>query len=231
MNIEHHDFFIINDFNYTYKNHVIKMYPRFDENDGLSISGYFDFYIASFSQILEQDYLRHETDEKKIMSRLKRNFTIYYSSRCINGNLNPNAWYIVGINAIGESKVRANDFNQGLNKIKKLIDQVVADEDPVIPYLYWHMYLCSLMNEPRANVLSQESFYRLNLDYQNQDNPKGKKTFEQYLEKGIKNDWFIQVDNEKLQAEVTEKFYQLFWTEIIRLEKNLDLYYPDEIMI
>jgi hypothetical protein len=231
MNIEHHDFFVINDFNYTYKNHVIKMYPRFHDNDGLSISAYFDFYIASFAQILEQDYLRDETDEKKIQTRLKRNFATYYSSRCINGNLNPNQWYIVGINAIGESKVTANNFNQGLDKIKKQIDKVVGDSKPVIPYLYWHMYLCSLMNEHKANILSQESFYRLNLDYQNKDNPKGRKTFEQYLQKGIENGWFINVDNEKAQAQVTENFFQLFWKNIILLEKNLDIYYLDDTVL
>jgi hypothetical protein len=227
MKIENHDFFVINDFNYTYKNHVIKMYPNVEDKKGIAISSSFDFYIASFSQILEQDYLRHEEDNQKIQARLKRNFATYYSSRCINGNLNPDAWYIVGINALGASKITATDFDQGLLAIKKRISEIKTPKVSEIPHFYWHMYLCSLMGNPQANILNQESFYRLDLNIKNHENPKGKKTLTQYLQKGIEKGWFIDVDNEELEAGVTEEFYQLFWQEIIKNEKNLDMYYRD----
>jgi hypothetical protein len=227
MKIENHDFFVINDFNYTYKNHVIKMYPNVEDKKGIAISSSFDFYIASFSQILEQDYLRHEEDNQKIQARLKRNFATYYSSRCINGNLNPGSWYIVGINALGASKITTKDFDQGLLAIKKRISEIKTPKVSEIPHFYWHMYLCSLMNNPQANILNQESFYRLDLNIKNHENPEGKKTLTQYLQKGIEKGWFIDVDNEELEAGVTEEFYQLFWKEIIKNEKNLDMYYRD----
>lgn len=228
MKIENHDFFVINDFNYTYKNHFIKMYPEVKKKKGLSISGHFEFYIASFSQILIQDGLRHEQDEQKIQARLKRNFNTYYSTRCIYGNLNPDAWYIGGINPIGSSKIMATNFEQGLLAIKNRISEIKSSSsiDNEIPYFYWHMYLCSLMNNPRANILNQESFYELDLNIKTHENRQGKKTFEQYLQTGIDKGWFTNVDNEALTTGVSEEFYQLFWREIIKSEKNLDMYYP-----